>query len=83
MQLNEVVGQKIASGWVECFGFGRSARFDPARMEVAFRCEDEGRADDGESRVMCMTAVGLRRVTKDDQFILLKPMVALDTFFEN
>jgi len=82
VQLNEVVGQKIARGWVECFGFGRSTRFNPERMEVAFRCEDEERADGGRSRVMCTTAVGLRRVTKDDQSILLKPMVALDTFFE-
>ncbi|KZV77328.1 hypothetical protein PENSPDRAFT_645580 [Peniophora sp. CONT] len=75
MQLDVVLGEKVAVGWMESFSFSFGAPFQKEVMDAAY----QGDKSTGREKVICSTALGLRRIVKGRTTVLMKPMVALSS----
>lgn len=75
IELDIILGEKVAVGWMEGFAVAPGAPFRKEVMEAAF----QGDKSTGKERVICCTALGLRRIVKGHRTDLLKPMVALSS----
>jgi hypothetical protein len=79
VQLNDVIGQKVGTGWMKVVNIRSGEAFEPSEMEVAYK--RLGHADvspEVKERVLCTTGIGLRYVSKDGGACLLKGAVVLD-----
>ncbi|KAI0031114.1 hypothetical protein K488DRAFT_71653 [Vararia minispora EC-137] len=81
LQLNEALGQKISSGWMECWVAPQNGIFKPGEMDIAYgehRRSSEGKRGERPRLVVCTTALGLRKISGRLCTLLLKPRVVLE-----
>lgn len=75
LELDVILGEKVAVGWMESFAAAHGESFRKETMDAAF----QGDGPSKKERVVCSTALGLRRIVKGQTTVLLKPMVALSS----
>ena len=80
-ELDEIVGQKISTGWMKCEFVQSGVQFKQEDMDASYKSVED-RSDSmkgGAGKVMCTTSLGLVCSISDSSVQLLKPMVILDS----
>ncbi|KAI0310122.1 hypothetical protein OF83DRAFT_1071060 [Amylostereum chailletii] len=79
-ELNEVLGQKLGAYEMEALRVYFEETYDKDQMVDGYSTSDASHNDDARRRlVLCTTDLGLLRVMNDEEDILVKPKVALNT----
>ncbi|KAH7912717.1 hypothetical protein BJ138DRAFT_1003906 [Hygrophoropsis aurantiaca] len=88
IRINRIIGEDVTSGNLEIVAIQSAAPFDKNNMEDAY---EDGHTEPTNSRVLCPTDLGLRRLTRAaingqshwEEKLLLKPKVALESVVDN
>ncbi|KAI0310119.1 hypothetical protein OF83DRAFT_912790 [Amylostereum chailletii] len=77
-ELNEVLGQKLGAYDMHPAHLPYGTTFDPETMQDGYSTAGTGDVERRRGKVLCTTDLGLVRVMKGREDILVKPKVALD-----
>ncbi|VDB90857.1 unnamed protein product [Peniophora sp. CBMAI 1063] len=79
LELDVILGEKVSVGWMESIVVPHGESFQKDSMDAAFQGDGPSKSE----KVVCSTALGLRRTVKGESTILLKPMVALSSLLRS